>query len=104
MVGGIDARVAAREINEVEDAGATAGRAPELRFAGEQVVVEGATFFGRRVRAEQFRIELLGQQRGRAVAVEPQPAVFVDEDGMLGLALPQVGQVIRRFEVASCGT
>ena len=55
---------------------------------------------------EQISIEFARERRRRAVAIEPEPAVFVDDDGVLAVVVDGVslrdrigGGEVRQFEI-----
>ena len=71
--------IAAGEIHKVEHGGILAVRAPVLRKAREQVGVKGQPLLRSRILAEQSRVEFLGEFGGGAVPIQPEPAVFVQD-------------------------
>ena len=64
---------------EVQHAAALPADAPELRLGGQRPGVVQAAGGDRGVLAQNPLVDVDGQRRQRAVAVDPQPAVFVDQ-------------------------
>ena len=79
VVGGVHTRIAAREIDEVNNACELSVGAPEFGFCSEQVGVHVEPLARGDVCTHKLCIDVFGQQRRRTVTVEPKPAVFVDQ-------------------------
>src|SRR5690242_11540848 len=80
MVGGVDAWITASQVNEMDDAGILPVGTPEFSFGSEQIGVKVQTLAGGGVgAAHQLRVKVFGEPGGSAIAVEPKPAIFVDQ-------------------------
>ena len=78
VVAGLTGWAGVAERSKMHDGGGLAMAAPELGFSGQIACIKMSPLGSGRVCAEQVLVKSLGQGRGRAVAVEPQPTVFID--------------------------